>query len=68
MTLRVPSFLAAETSADIPPPDAADVAFDQLYPPLDEDEGLDEHAAASSASAASPASANRCGDLTTASS
>src|SRR6266567_163841 len=29
MTFSVPSFLAAETSADIPPPAAADVAADQ---------------------------------------
>ena len=30
MTFSVPSFFAAATSLEIPPPDMADVAFDQL--------------------------------------
>ena len=56
-----------ELGLAIPPPDVADVAFDQLNPPLDDDGELDPHAAASSAMAASPANASRCGDLTAAS-
>jgi len=52
---------------DIPPPAAADDAFDQLKPPLEDDGELDPQAAASSATAASPANPIRCGDLTAAS-
>jgi hypothetical protein len=48
----------------IPPPAEADVIVFQLVPPLELDEGLDEHPAAARARAASPISANRCADLT----
>jgi len=60
--------LAAATSALMPP--KSEVAVDQLVPlELDEepDEELDEQPAASSAAAATPASANRYEDLTSAS-
>ena len=72
MTLSVPSFLAAATSALIPPPAEAEVSVAQLVVlvELDEepDEELDdEQPAASSVAAATPASANRYEDLTSAS-
>jgi hypothetical protein len=51
----------------MPPSADADLALDQLAPPLEPDEELDEQPAASSAAAATPANANRYGDLTTAS-
>jgi hypothetical protein len=55
--------LAAVTSLLIPPPAAAEVTVAQLVPPLEVFEELDEHAAASNASAAAPASASRGVDL-----
>src|SRR5579875_1817304 len=67
MTLSVPSFLAAATSAFMPPPAAAEVAVAQLVPlpePEAEPGGPDEQPAASSAAAAIPAIANLCEDLT----
>src|SRR5260370_25326794 len=69
MTLSVPSFLAAATSAFMPPPAAAEESVDQLVlvPALELDEELDEHPAPSSAAAATPATANRYDDLTSAS-
>src|SRR6266487_4526315 len=63
MTLSVPSAFAAVTSLFIPPPAVADVAVAQLVPPLEVFEELDEHAAASNARAATPASASRGADL-----
>jgi hypothetical protein len=54
----------------MPPPAAAEESFAQLVPlELDEepDEELDEQPAASRAAAATPASANRYEDLTSAS-
>jgi hypothetical protein len=67
MTLSVLSFLAAATSAFMPPPDAADVCVVQsvLLEPLEEPE--DEQPAASRHAAAAPASASRYEDLTSAS-
>jgi hypothetical protein len=50
----------------MPPPPAAEESFAQLVP-LELDEELDEQPAASSAAAATPASANRYEDLTSAS-
>jgi hypothetical protein len=69
MTLSVPSFLAAATSALMPPPAEADVSVAQLaLEPDDElDDELDEQPVASSTAAAIPANANRYGDLTSAS-
>src|ERR1700733_4372266 len=65
MTFSVPSFLAAATSLLMPPPAAAVVTVAQLAPPLALDGELDdEQPATSNASAPTPASANRCGDLT----
>ena len=66
MTLSVPSFFAAATSVLIPPPAEAELTVAQLVPPLLEldDEEPDEHPAASNARPVSPASANRCDDLT----
>src|SRR6266567_9297063 len=63
MTLSVPSALAAAISLLIPPPAAADVTVAQLVPPFEVFEELDEHAAASNARAAAPASASRGVDL-----
>jgi len=53
----------------MPPPAAAEESVDQLVlvPPLELDEELDEHPAASRAAAATPATANRYDDLTSAS-
>jgi hypothetical protein len=48
----------------IPPPAEAVVTVDQLVPPLVVDDEPDEHPAASSARAVSPASPIRCGNLT----
>jgi hypothetical protein len=66
--------LAAATSALIPPPAETEVSVAQLtaLPELEElaaelDEELDEQPVASSVRAATPASANRYGDLTSAS-
>jgi hypothetical protein len=68
MTLTVPSFLAAATSAFMPPPAEAEASLAQLVPPLElPEEPEDEQPAASSAAAATPASASRCEDLTSAS-
>jgi hypothetical protein len=72
MTLSVPSFLAAAISAFRPPPAEAEVSVAQLAAllvPLPELEAEpdDEQPAASSAAAATPASANRYEDLTSAS-
>src|SRR5882724_12932194 len=64
MTLSVPSLLAAAISLLIPPPAATALTVDQSVPPLELDEELPEHPAASSARAPSPASAIRYGDLT----
>ena len=66
MTLSVPSAFAAAISALMPPPAAAVDSVDQLTAPEPDDELGDEleHPAASSATAANPASANLCGDLT----
>jgi hypothetical protein len=47
----------------IPPAAEADVTVAQLVPPLEVFEELDEHAAASNAKAATPASASRGVDL-----
>jgi hypothetical protein len=47
----------------IPPAAEADVTVAQLVPPLEVFEELDEHAAASNARAATPASASRGVDL-----
>ncbi len=69
MTLSVPSCLAAATSAFMPPP-LSEVAVCQLVvlaPLLGLDDELDEQPAANSAAAATPASANRYDDLTSAS-
>src|SRR5690349_19291216 len=63
MTLSVPSALAAVTSLLIPPPAVADVTVAQSVPPLEVFGELDEHAAASNARAAAPASASRGVDL-----
>ena len=63
MTFSVPSFLAAATSAFIPPPADTEVTVAQLVPPLELDE-LEEHPAPSNARAATPAIANRYDDLT----
>ena len=52
MTLSVPSAFAAETSADIPPPPAADVCLDQSTDPAVLDE---PHAATSKVEAATMA-------------
>jgi hypothetical protein len=54
----------------MPPPAEADVSVAQLTLEPDDDEPddeLDEHPAASSTAAATPANANRYGDLTSAS-
>jgi hypothetical protein len=66
--------LAAAISALIPPPAETEVSVAQLtaLPVLEElaeepDEELDEQPAASSVRAATPANANRYGDLTSAS-
>jgi hypothetical protein len=68
MTLSVPSFLAAVTSAFMPPPAEAEVCVAQLVPPLEPpEEPEDEQPAASSAAAATPTRASRCEDLTSAS-
>ena len=72
MTLSVPSFLAAATSAFMPPPAEAEVSVAQLAAllvplPEPDEEPDDEQPAASSAAAAAPASASRYVDLTSAS-
>jgi hypothetical protein len=51
----------------MPPPADAEVSVAQLTPPLEPDEELDEQPVASSTAAATPANANRYGDLTSAS-
>ena len=66
MTLSVPSCLAAATSAAMPPPAEAEVCVVQLVP-LELEEPDDEQPAASRAAAATPASASRYEDLTSAS-
>jgi hypothetical protein len=66
----VPSFFAAAISALMPPPAEADASLAQLTLEPDDDEPddeLDEHPVASSTTAATPANANRYGDLTSAS-
>ena len=68
MTLSVPSFLAAATSASMPPPAEAEVCVAQLVPPLElSGEPDDEQPTATSAAAATPASASRYEDPTSAS-
>ncbi|MGH9122375.1 MAG: hypothetical protein ACRDYC_10600, partial [Acidimicrobiales bacterium] len=59
MTFSVPSALAAVTSALMPPPAVAEVWEDQLVPPLEPPEELDEQPAVSSAAATIPANAYR---------
>jgi hypothetical protein len=51
----------------MPPPAEAEASFAQLTPPAELDEELDEHPAANKAAAATPATANRCDNLTIAS-
>jgi hypothetical protein len=58
MTFSVPSALAAMISALMPPPAAAEVWADQLAPPLEPPEEL-EQPTVSSAAAAIPANAYR---------
>jgi hypothetical protein len=59
MTLSLPSFLAAAMSLLIPPPAETEVTVAQLVPPLELDEELAEHPAASSASAVTPMTVKR---------
>src|SRR6185437_3340663 len=61
MTFSVPSFFAAAMSAFMPPPAASDVAVTHFLSLAPDDEPPDdEHAVATSARAATPASANLC--------